>query len=173
MKLSDLAKVKRFSSKIVRLTPEQKKRVFPVYDAEKMKNWITRGEVAKRAGITVGAVKYQEGHQLFPAINEKGVSYFDPNDIEEFILSRLSKKQKEQSKGSIAANIFTLFEKGYDIPSIVVATKQEPSYIRELYREYKTPLGKDVPGDPIEEKKKADIEHKKAIDDLDKQITKK
>lgn len=152
------------------LSSEEKKRVCPKYDPERMKNWITRIEVAKWAGLTRSGIQKAEGVSLFPAIDETGHHYFDPAAVEEFVARRILHKRKVETEGEMVARIFSLFRKGQTLEQIVYDTKQTPEYIRQLYNQYITPLGQ-VPEDPVAKAKEEKAEYKQENKWLDKEIS--
>lgn len=44
---------------------------------------LTRAQVAKRLGVSVSTVRNLEGRELFPAIDGRGIRYFDAGRVEE------------------------------------------------------------------------------------------
>jgi hypothetical protein len=47
---------------------------------------------------------------------------------------------EQTRRGRLAATVFRLFARGLSLPQIVVATRQPPETIRDLYREWSTTL---------------------------------
>lgn len=166
-----MLKPPEFKRKVYALSAEEKKRVCPKYDPEKMSNWLTRAEASKVTGLTVAAIIKTEGIRIYPAIDEEtGRHYFNPADLEELNARQVLNKKKVETEGDLVARIFSLFRRGTTLEQIVYETRQTPEYIRELYNQYITPLGQ-VPEDPVAKAKEEKAEYKQENKWLDKEIS--
>jgi hypothetical protein len=110
---------------------------------------LTRREVALRLGISTSSVRRLEWCDLHPEQDERGRWRFDPAEF-----ARLEPRPHRVDRGAsitdearglarrgrVAARVFRLFARNMTLPQIVVATKQPPEVVRELYREWSTDL---------------------------------
>ena len=108
---------------------------------------LTRAQVAARLGISTSSVRRLEGIELHPVQDARGVWRFDSAEV-----ARVPPRARQQESlrargprevptgGEIAARIFRLFDAGRELSEIVIATRQPPSTVRWLYREWSTGL---------------------------------
>lgn len=105
---------------------------------------LTRGEVATRLGISTSSVRRLEGVRLHPAQDDRGVWRFSEAELDAVprAQSRLKTRRRQQvlSAGEVAARIFRMFESGRDLADVVIAARQPPALVRQLYREWLTSL---------------------------------
>jgi hypothetical protein len=114
-------------------------------------NLLTRSQVAERLGISTSSVRRLEWKQLHPDVDEHGIHRFDPAEVDALPKTRrsaparrvapMSSEQRALSrKGRLAAEVFRMFGRRMTLQQIVVATRQSPEVIRDLYREWATSL---------------------------------
>lgn len=112
---------------------------------------LVRAEVAARLGRSIAAVRRLEWDRLHPIADERGVWRFDPAEVEALaatlppLARRVVAPASEETralarKGRLAARVFRMFARQMTLAQIVVATKQPPDVIRELYREWSMSL---------------------------------
>jgi hypothetical protein len=93
---------------------------------------ITRGEVAKRLGVSVASVRRMEGEALHP-VRREGVWTFDPREVEQIAPGRRS-----ETRGEVAAAIFEMLDRGASFSEIVRLTRQSPEAVRDLHQQWRT-----------------------------------
>lgn len=141
-----------------------------------MSTWITRGEAARRLGISKSGLIKLECREIFPAVDVKGLRdkkharYFNPDDVERLMRERGQFRRKNLSPGSIAARAFEMLEKGTTLREMVCKLEITPAEARALQREYETPLGEAAPEDPAVVRAREEREHARKLRELDKQI---
>lgn len=112
---------------------------------------LVRAEVAARLGRSIAAVRRLEGDRLYPIADSRGVWRFDPAEVDALAATmaprsaRTSAPASEEARasarqGRLAARVFRMFSRHLTLRQIVVATKQPPEVIRELYREWSLDL---------------------------------
>jgi hypothetical protein len=107
---------------------------------------LTRVQVAKRLGISTSSVRRLEWDQLHPAVDARGVHRFDPAEVDRVARPHRSRiggapgRKKSPRRGRLAAEVFRMFGRHMTLAQIVVATKQPPALVRNLYREWSTSL---------------------------------
>ena len=82
---------------------------------------LTRGEVARRLGLSLSTVRRMEGVQLKPIVGERGVRYFEETEIQT-VLVRVRRTRvpvDERTDGTLAAAAFTRFRNGADVVAVV------------------------------------------------------
>jgi hypothetical protein len=113
--------------------------------------WLTRGQVARRLGLSVASVRRFEGSRLHPRCDEHGVWLFDPEEVRGLAAERARRdggdsKAARLHEGDLAARVFELFEAGRSLSAIVRELHEEPAKIRRLHREWRAGFG-DPDGD--------------------------
>jgi hypothetical protein len=108
---------------------------------------LTRAQVAERLGISTSSVRRLEWDKLQPLQDERGVHRFDPAEVDALaprrrppVSASLAGIRGRHKEGRLAADVFKMFARRLTLPQIVVATRQPPEVIRELYREWCTSL---------------------------------
>jgi hypothetical protein len=104
---------------------------------------LTRGEVAAQLGTSIASVRRMEGAALHPTRGADGVHRFDSAEVA-VVAAKRAERTGAKGSGEFAARVFAMFDEGRTLPQIVVATAQPPEFIRTLYREWSTPLGRDA-----------------------------
>jgi hypothetical protein len=112
-----------------------------------MRYTLTRAQVAERLGVSLSSVRRLEWDRLHPEVDDRGVHRFDSAEVDALAPrqrapARVSdpERRAEARRGRVAATVFRMFARHLTLPQIVVATKQPPEMIRELYREWSTGL---------------------------------
>jgi Helix-turn-helix domain len=70
--------------------------------------------------------------------DERGIHRYSRSEIAALALRRHVKVDRVH--GTIAVQVFELFQAGMELPDIVIRTGQSPATIRSLWEEYKRPL---------------------------------
>lgn len=125
---------------------------FDVQEAE-ARHSLTRSQVADRLGISISSVRRLEYVRLHPVQDARGIYRFDPAELEDLEPQRSARarsiasdphagtaRRESAKKGRLAARVFVMFAHHMALPQIVVATKQPPELIRELFHEWSTTL---------------------------------
>lgn len=111
---------------------------------------LTRREVARRLGVTIGYVcSTLDKKFLHPAKDEAGHVTYDETDVEQALLSwrrvRAPKRARADysiteriERGRLAAAVFECIERGMDRAAIVIATKGDPQWVNEFWDDYHT-----------------------------------
>jgi protein involved in temperature-dependent protein secretion len=78
---------------------------------------------------------------LRPEQDERGVWWFDAAEVEELARAGTARQRSagvrgRENAGASAARVFRLLAEGQGLREIVVATKQTPERVRELYRQW-------------------------------------
>jgi hypothetical protein len=107
---------------------------------------LTRANVAELLGVSTSTVRRLEGSTLHPVQSRSGVWWFDAEQVERLRASETHRTRayggRGKDPGRTAARVFEMFDAGCNLRQVVVRTKLEPHAVRELFREYNTPLGK-------------------------------
>jgi hypothetical protein len=96
-------------------------------------------------------VRRLEWAGLNPELDGNGVWRFDPREVDRVAQQGIRKREPPMlhldsaararaKRGRLAARVFRMFARPLTLPQIVVATKQPPEVIRELFREWSTSL---------------------------------
>jgi hypothetical protein len=111
---------------------------------------LTRAQVAARLGISTTSVRRLEWDELHPVQDARGVWRFDPNEVAALAPrpqrtprepgSQQAEQLATRRRGRLAARVFLMFTRDRSLVDIVVATKQPPDVVRELYREWSATL---------------------------------
>jgi hypothetical protein len=113
--------------------------------------------VAAQLGVSVSTVRRMEFDALQPVADERGVWHFDPAEVARLapVSSRKpsgdgsaartrsadpAESRARAREGRVAARVFQMFARHWTLPQIVVATKQPPEHVRQLYHEWSTTL---------------------------------
>ncbi|MEI9935585.1 MAG: hypothetical protein WDO69_00035 [Pseudomonadota bacterium] len=100
---------------------------------------LTRGEVARRLGLSLSSVRRMEGVQLKPIVGERGVRYFEETEIQT-VLVRVRRTRvpvDERADGTLAAAAFTRFRNGADVVAVVTELRVAPEKIESLFEHWK------------------------------------
>ena len=100
---------------------------------------LTRGEVARRLGLSLSTVRRMEGVQLKPIVGERGVRYFEETEIQT-VLVRVRRTRvpvDERADGTLAAAAFTRFRNGADVVAVVTELRVAPEKIESLFEHWK------------------------------------
>jgi len=104
--------------------------------------WLTRAQVAAELGYrSIFPVRKMEGQALRPVRTARGW-LFDPKEVAALKASRpLGPTSAPVSEGRIAARVFRLFDKGYELREIVEEMEIAPALVRDLWHEWLVDLG--------------------------------
>lgn len=100
---------------------------------------LTRGQVARRLGLSLSTVRRMEGVQLKPIVGERGVRYFEETEIQTVLVRvrRTRMPNDERADGALAAAAFTLFRNGADVVDVVKQLREVPEKIEQLFGQWK------------------------------------
>jgi hypothetical protein len=100
---------------------------------------LTRGEVARRLGLSLSTVRRMEGVQLKPIVGERGVRYFEETEIQTVLVRvrRTRVPDDERADGTLAAAAFTRFRNGADVVAVVTELRVAPEKIESLFEHWK------------------------------------
>lgn len=108
---------------------------------------LRRHNVAELLAVSISTVRRLEGRSLHPVQSRDGVWWFDPEQVERLRASDTHRTRVQGARGKdpgrMAARVFEMLDAGCNIRQIVVRTRLEPHAVRELFREYSTPLGRN------------------------------
>lgn len=108
------------------------------------RRWLTRTDAAKRAGLSVAAVRRLEGTKLFPE-TIAGIDRFRPSEVAALPKSGLSslepmspkpEQPRRRTPGDEAADVFALFAEHKDLREIVTTLHVSPERVRTLYHHW-------------------------------------
>lgn len=111
---------------------------------------ITSSKVEKILGVSSDRVRQLRVRgDLRGTPDERGVFHYEVSEVRALAMKRESKRhdraiQNGDTRGPIAAEVFKLLDQGCELKDIVQALTISPTLVRELYVEYKTPLGHTV-----------------------------
>jgi hypothetical protein len=100
---------------------------------------LTRGQVARRLGLSLSTVRRMEGVQLKPIVGERGVRYFEETEIQTVLVRvrRTRVSVDERADGTLAAAAFTRFRDGVDVVAVVTELRESPEKIEALFEHWK------------------------------------
>ena len=100
---------------------------------------LTRGQVARRLGLSLTSVRRMEGVQLNPIVGERGVRYFEETEIQTVLVRvrRTRVPDDERADGALAAAAFALFRNGADVVAVVTELREPPAKIEGLFEHWK------------------------------------
>ena len=109
---------------------------------------LTRSEVAKSLSVSVSTVRRMEGRELHPTVDDRGVHFFDIEQvrklaeaINQVTETRTSPGGRQKlSSGDLAAEVFERLEQRQSLSEIVRALRVEPRKVRALYHEWRMSL---------------------------------
>jgi hypothetical protein len=104
--------------------------------------WLTRAQVAAELGYrSIFPVRKMEGQSLHPVRTARGW-LFDPKEVAALKAQRpVGPANAPMSEGRVAARVFRLFDKGYELREIVEELEIGPSLVRDLWHEWLIDLG--------------------------------
>jgi len=113
--------------------------VSPAGEAAASGRLLTRGQVARRLGLSLSTVRRMEGVQLRPIVGERGVRYFEETEIQAVFVRvrRTRMPDDEHADGTLAAAVFTLFRNGADVVAVVEELREAPEKIERLFEHWK------------------------------------
>jgi hypothetical protein len=101
--------------------------VFPSGDAAEARHvLLTRGQAARRLGVSVATVRRMEGEELQPIIVD-GKHCFDVEQLD---------RHRKVTDGDLAAQVFEMFNADKTQVEAVIALKQPPERIRRLFQDW-------------------------------------
>ena len=115
---------------------------------------MTRTQVADRLGISIAGVRRMEGKSLHPTKEVDGVWRFDAADVEALAAERTSSssaKLRRSDAGELAAEAYTLFQKGLAPRQVVIELRQPPDAIETLHRKWRQGGGLWLPSADVTE----------------------
>jgi hypothetical protein len=100
---------------------------------------LTRGQVARRLGLSLSTVRRMEGVQLKPIVGERGVRYFEETEIQAVFVRvrRTRMPDDEHADGTLAAAAFTRFRDGADVVAVVEELREPPEKVERLFEHWK------------------------------------
>lgn len=100
---------------------------------------LTRGQVARRLGMSLSSVRRMEGEHLKPIVDSRGVHYFEETEIQAVFVRvrRAREPHDERADGTLAAAAFTLFRRGADVIAVVKELREAPERIEALFEQWK------------------------------------
>lgn len=109
-------------------------------DGENRPPWwssrLTRKEAAKRLGTSCSTVRrLEERSELHPVQDEDDVHFFDPVEVAT-LARRRGTGTPTSSAGELAAAAFEMFGGGLGQREVVVALRQPPGVVRQLYKDW-------------------------------------
>jgi hypothetical protein len=97
---------------------------------------LTRAEVARKLGKSVGGVRYLEGKTLHPRQDADGVWRFDLSEVEPLVAQGEDAAPSDLSPGKLAARACQLFRDGKSVVDVVIALEQPFEIVQTLYRAF-------------------------------------
>jgi hypothetical protein len=100
---------------------------------------LTRGQVARRLGLSLSTVRRMEGVQLKPIVGQRGIRYFEETEIQAvFVRVRRTRvPDDDRADGTLAAAAFALFRSGADVIAVVEELREAPEKIERLFEHWK------------------------------------
>jgi hypothetical protein len=100
---------------------------------------LTRGQVARRLGLSLSTVRRMEGVQLKPIVGDRGVRYFEETEIQTVLVRvrRTRMPGDERADGTLGAAAFTRFRNGADVVAVVTELREPPEKIERLFADWK------------------------------------
>ena len=95
----------------------------------------TRGQVARRLGMSLSSVRRMEGELLKPIVDARGVHHFEEAEIQAVFVRvrRMRAPHDEHADGALAAAAFALFRSGADVIAVVKELREAPEKIEALF----------------------------------------
>jgi DNA-binding transcriptional MerR regulator len=112
---------------------------------------MTRGQVAKRLGISVSSVRRYEGERLHPSVDDNDVRWFEEKEVTALAAhlanqsgakgtrgakGLVARPSEERTAGEIAALVFERFEQRQSLAEIVIGLRVEPDVVAQLFEQY-------------------------------------
>src|SRR5262245_16674590 len=112
---------------------------------------LTRSQVASRLGVSVSTVRRLEGERLHPIVDDKGVRWFDENEVAALAAELVNDSNPKQSRtptpskprtpdprsaGEIASLVFERLEQRQSLAEIVIGLRVEPETVRALFEQW-------------------------------------
>jgi hypothetical protein len=99
---------------------------------------LTRGQVARRLGMSLSSVRRMEGEQLKPIVDARGVHHFEETEIQAVFVRvrRARAPHDERADGALAAAAFALFRSGADVIAVVKELREAPERIEPLFGQW-------------------------------------
>jgi hypothetical protein len=97
---------------------------------------LTRAEVARKLGKSVGGVRYLEGKILHPRRNVDGVWQFDSLEVERLAAQHDDSVPIDPSPGKLAARACQLFRSGKSVVDVVIELEQPFEVVQSLHRAF-------------------------------------
>jgi hypothetical protein len=112
--------------------------VSPATEAGASGRLLTRGQVARRLGLSLSTVRRMEGVQLKPIVGERGVRYFEETEIQAVFVRvrRTRMPDDERADGALTAAAFTRFRNGADVIAVVEELREAPEKIERLFEHW-------------------------------------
>jgi hypothetical protein len=103
---------------------------------------VTRIDVQRILGVSRTMTrKLEEGGKLMATIDANGLHLFLRSDVIE--LARIRGRGvvgRAAESPKVAQMLFDMFERGLELPQIVMESGQSPVTVRAMYEQYRTPL---------------------------------
>jgi len=99
---------------------------------------LTRGQVARRLGMSLSSVRRMEGEQLKPIVDARGVHHFEETEIQAVFVRvrRARAPHDDRADGALAAAAFALFRSGADVIAVVKELREAPERIEALFGQW-------------------------------------
>lgn len=106
-------------------------------DGRKKIDLITRGEAAKRIGVSITQiVRYEKEGFLTPVLGTNGWHWFHADAVERLRpkegIGRPTRRTMKQEAGEVAANVFSMLVAGASLHEIVIETRALPDDVVKL-----------------------------------------
>jgi hypothetical protein len=112
--------------------------------ATQLSRVLTRNVVARMLRITIGGVRYYQRKGILTTDPDaRGVHRFNRDEVEALAryLRRKGHRTNVGLSGDLVATVFRMFREGQSLTEICIKTEETPDTIRELWLEFKRPLG--------------------------------
>jgi hypothetical protein len=130
---------------------------------------LTRAVVAHMLRLTVGGVRYyQRKGVLHTDPDLRGVHRFRRDEVEALAryLRRKGHRTNLGASGDLVAQVFRLFREGQSLSEICIKTEETPATIRDLWLEFKRPLGA-TDAEPVNQNDLSEYQSRAREDELE------
>lgn len=130
-------KLSKTASKQVRSKAKRTHRPPEIADGRRKIDLISRGEAAKRLGVsTTQIIRYEKEGFLVPVVDAKGWHWFHAEGVERMRpkegIGRPTRRTLKQEAGEVAASVFAHLVEGKSLHEIVIATRALPDDVVKL-----------------------------------------
>ena len=112
----------------------------PAEDGAPPPGSLTRGQVAARLGVSRWTVtRWANDGRLRVCAVVDGARYYSARSVEA-LRKGVAASAEVKNDGDLAVRLFTAFQEGKDLPTIVCEMQVAPQVVRDHFREYSTSL---------------------------------